>query len=213
MVQGGATSERYGSTGPGSTSTSLLCRLQAQDPEALASRQNSMGRWFTNLCRRFGLNPADAADVFQETFSAVSVSVGRFQKDQTQGRFRGWLWTITRNKIHDHYRSQAGREAAIGGTAAQRNLAELPAQLAEPPTDTEDLAATGQPVPTGPGNGPRRVRRRTWDAFGESWSGSTRPARSRPTWASRPTPCIRRNRACCAASRGARRCDRVRAIE
>ena len=50
-------------------------------------------------------------NVVQEVFSAVSSNIARFQRDRAGGRFRGWLWTITRNKIQDHYRSRpAGKK-------------------------------------------------------------------------------------------------------
>jgi RNA polymerase sigma-70 factor (ECF subfamily) len=139
--------------------------LQAHDPESWRQLTKLYGPLVYYWCRRFGLNPTDAADVFQETFSAVSISVDRFQKDQARGRFRGWLWTITRNKIHDHFRSQAGREGAVGGTEAQRGLAELPEQLAESPIDAEDRGQLGSLFQRALETVRAEFESRTWDAF------------------------------------------------
>lgn len=40
--------------------------------------------------------------------------------------FRGWLWTISRNKITDHFRRYQAGVQARGGTDAQRQLAQTP---------------------------------------------------------------------------------------
>ena len=35
-----------------------------------------------------------------------------FKRDSSDGSFRGWLRTITNNKIRDHFRRQSGKAAA-----------------------------------------------------------------------------------------------------
>jgi RNA polymerase sigma-70 factor (ECF subfamily) len=72
------------------------------------------------------LQAADAADVVQEVFSAVAASVADFRGQRRQGSFRAWLRSITRNKIHDHFRRGRGRPEARGGTSAQRQLLQMP---------------------------------------------------------------------------------------
>jgi RNA polymerase sigma-70 factor (ECF subfamily) len=84
-------------------------------------------RW----CRRAGLRAEDAADVGQEVFAAVARSVARFRRDRQADSFRGWLWTITRSKLHDHWRSRAGEPEPAGGTTAQQRLQEAPDPLTE----------------------------------------------------------------------------------
>lgn len=49
------------------------------------------------------------------------------RRDRPGDTFRGWLATITRNKIRDHYRAVKVRVAATGGTDAQRRLLEATA--------------------------------------------------------------------------------------
>ena len=53
-----------------------------------------------------GLQGADADDVRQEIFHAVSVSLPAFHRDRPGDTFRGWLRGITRNKLLDHFRRQ-----------------------------------------------------------------------------------------------------------
>jgi RNA polymerase sigma-70 factor (ECF subfamily) len=75
-------------------------------------------RW----CREVGLQEADAFDVGQEVFRAVWSKIGEFRRTEPGSSFRGWLRVITRNKLYDFLRGQAGTAQAVGGTEAQRLL-------------------------------------------------------------------------------------------
>src|SRR5262249_25540250 len=55
----------------------------------------------------------DAADLSQEAFLAVARHVGRFRHEQPGDAFRGWLFTIVRNKIRD--RARRAQLAGVGG--------------------------------------------------------------------------------------------------
>ena len=64
--------------------------------------------------------------------------IAGFHKEDPSDTFRGWLRTITRNKVYDHLRRESRHPHATGGTTAQLRLSELPAEsvaseLAEPP--------------------------------------------------------------------------------
>ena len=72
-------------------------------------------------CRRRGLREADAADIVQDVFQAVATHLQPFRKQEPADTFRGWLRTITENKIHDHFRRTAHETDAVGGT--ERNTA------------------------------------------------------------------------------------------
>jgi len=85
----------------------------------------SVYRW----CRKAGLQTDDASDVAQEVFRSVADNLGQFRHDRPGDSFRGWLWTITRNKIYDHFRAMKARPDAAGGTTVQRRFRELPETL------------------------------------------------------------------------------------
>jgi RNA polymerase sigma-70 factor (ECF subfamily) len=73
------------------------------------------------------LQPSDAADVLQEVFQAVTRGLVSFRREREEDTFRGWLWTIARNKLRDHHRRRQDRPQAIGGSEAQAQLAEIAA--------------------------------------------------------------------------------------
>jgi RNA polymerase sigma-70 factor (ECF subfamily) len=77
-------------------------------------------------CRGAGVSEADAADVSQEVFAAVARHIADFRRERPGDSFRGWLWTITRNKVRDHWRRQADRVKAAGGTTAQQVMNQVP---------------------------------------------------------------------------------------
>jgi len=109
-----------------STSRSLIERVQQRDPEAwrrfAALYTPIVYRWI----KRQGLRDHDAADVAQEVFQAVVQSIERFARREPGDSLRGWLWTITRSKVCDHFRRQQSRPAAEGGSSARQQFNELP---------------------------------------------------------------------------------------
>ncbi|QDT47359.1 RNA polymerase sigma factor CnrH [Symmachiella dynata] len=125
-----------------STSSSLISRVRRQEPAAWARLSELYGPLVYHWCRRTGLAAEDAADVVQEVFRAVSIAITSFHDDRDGDTFRGWLWTITRNKIRDFARYQHGKPQAAGGTAAHAQLIEVPDR--EP--DTEEGSPTSPPV-------------------------------------------------------------------
>ncbi|MBW3540055.1 MAG: sigma-70 family RNA polymerase sigma factor [Planctomycetes bacterium] len=119
---------------PPSTSTGLLDRARARDPEGWRRLSSVYGPAVYGWARHCGLQPADAADVVQEVFAAVWRKIDGFRKDRPGDTFRGWLWTIARNKIRDHFRRLESRPAAAGGSDARRLLEQMPELSAvEPP--------------------------------------------------------------------------------
>lgn len=129
-----------GSASSGNTSRSLLARVLEREPAAWERLVGLYAPLVLHWCRRHELQESDAADVFQEVFQAVAQHVGTFRKEGSRDTFRGWLRTITQNKIHDHFRRR-GREAqAAGGTEAQQRLADVPESLHEPQEPIEDAA-------------------------------------------------------------------------
>lgn len=111
------------------TSPSLLGRATSGDSQAWQRMVQIYGPLVYSWARRTGLQPQDAADVTQETFAAVSNRLQGYDAQRTGATFRGWLWTITRNKAADLVRNQQAQPGARGGST---NLANLNAVHAKP---------------------------------------------------------------------------------
>jgi RNA polymerase sigma-70 factor (ECF subfamily) len=100
------------------------------------------GPLVAHWCRRCGLDTHETADCLQEVLASVATALGSYQPRDTSGAFRGWLWTITRNKVRDHARKKSRQPKATGGSAAQQALDNLADQIPLPdaePTDAEQL--------------------------------------------------------------------------
>ena len=109
-------------SGPvGSTASSLLERARQQTPGAWERLTTLYGPLVYSWSRRAGLQAEDAADVVQDVFRAVVIHLSGFRRERSGDSFRGWLWTITQNKIRDLRRRQAGRPEAVGGTDAHHD--------------------------------------------------------------------------------------------
>ena len=113
----------------GSTSSSFLDRVKARDNEAwrrLAGVYGISGSLLvpTRRC------PArqDCADICQDVFRAVAANIDGFQRDQSRGTFRGWLRTITRSKVEDHFRQKKRQPPAkaTGGSDAYERILAIP---------------------------------------------------------------------------------------
>jgi RNA polymerase sigma-70 factor (ECF subfamily) len=74
------------------------------------------------FARKRGLQDADAADLMQDVMRAVSAAIGRLDYDPNQGTFRGWLFTITRNKVFNFLSARRIRPQGSGDTTTNRML-------------------------------------------------------------------------------------------
>ena len=154
-------------TGETSSSTSrLLVRVRAQDPLAWQRLVELYGPLVHAWCRRGLDREEDRADVFQEVFRAVAIHVGEFRNDRPGDSFRGWLATITRNKVRDHCRRQAGRPQAVGGSAAHQAFQEVPElpELDEAESMSEQTALVSRALNLIRGD----FEEATWQAFWRS---------------------------------------------
>src|SRR5262245_21080931 len=109
------------------TRASLLARLG--DPEDRAAWRQFVelyGSLVYGFARRRGLQDADAADLTQDVFLAVSRAMGRWRYDRERGSFRGWLYGLTRNKVAAFLQGRQGQPVGSGDTDAHRRLAEEP---------------------------------------------------------------------------------------
>ncbi len=122
------------------TSRSLLVQVKHDDPKAWERLVTLYSPLVYYWCRGWRLQAHDAADVVQEVFQSVATRVNDFRKERTTDTFRGWLRTITRNKVYDHFRRVGRQPAAIGGTEAQGNLADVPAEIDNDDPSSNDVA-------------------------------------------------------------------------
>jgi RNA polymerase sigma factor (sigma-70 family) len=74
------------------------------------------------FARKRGLQDADAADVMQDVMRSVSGAIARLDYDRNQGTFRGWLFTISRNKIYNFLSARRIRPQAAGDSSVDRIL-------------------------------------------------------------------------------------------
>ena len=89
------------------TRPSLLVRIRdVADREAWRQFVELYAPLVYRFARRRGLQDADAADLTQEVLQAVARGSGRLEYDPRRGTFRGWLFTVARNKLHTFLRKQ-----------------------------------------------------------------------------------------------------------
>lgn len=104
--------------------TSLLLRLKENEAQAWTELVELYAPLIFHWCRVCKLESADAADIMQEVFSSASRGISTF-KPSPNGSLRGWLWTITQNKIRDLCRRNDGAPPAAGETTLARNIFQL----------------------------------------------------------------------------------------
>jgi RNA polymerase sigma-70 factor (ECF subfamily) len=160
-----------------SVSSTLLDQLRSGRPEAWERLVRLYSPVVYRWCRRSGLAAEDAADVLQEVLSAVMLHLPDFHRDGPQDSFGGWLATITRNKVRDHYRRRHGRAEAQGGSTAQRQLSEIP----QPPEPSEESIRPDAESAAWLSRGALEAIRaefeaRTWQAFWQTTVDGQPPA-------------------------------------
>jgi RNA polymerase sigma-70 factor (ECF subfamily) len=109
-----------------STSRSLIAGAQLADQAAWERLVGLYAPLVSAWCRRLRVAEQDHLDLVQEVFAAVAGHLARFQKSKPGDTFRGWLATITRNKVHDYYRRRTAEPQAVGGTEASQQAAAVP---------------------------------------------------------------------------------------
>jgi RNA polymerase sigma-70 factor (ECF subfamily) len=105
-----------------STDLTLLDRVKNQDERAWRLLVAWAGPLVHYWCRAHDLTKEDRAEIFQEVFLAVLRNIGAFQRADRRGSFRGWLRTITTNKILDLARQRIKNPEATGGSSAYQRL-------------------------------------------------------------------------------------------
>src|SRR5215469_11222746 len=84
------------------TRPSLLVRIRdAGDRTAWLQFVDVYAPLVYRFARKRGLQDADAADLTQEVLQAVAGASRRLEYDPGRGTFRGWLFPVARNRLHN----------------------------------------------------------------------------------------------------------------
>ena len=147
---------------PSATPSSLLERLRTTDDGHAWERLLKLyGPTVTGWCRRAGVSAEDSADIRQEVFMAVARGIVGFRKDRPADSFRGWLYTITRRRVLDHWRRAARRPQATGGSEVHDQLTDAPETVPPEPDGVETWEEFQRGVQLIRGE----FEERTWEAF------------------------------------------------
>lgn len=103
-----------------SSASSLLAGVRQRDPDAWRRLTAIYGPAVFEWGRRAGLQPADAADVLQQTFASVAGGIDHVQWDRPGDTFRGWLWTVFNSRLMDFYRQRRRQPQAVGDSEVKR---------------------------------------------------------------------------------------------
>lgn len=125
---------------PPPTRVTLLARLKdGGDVVAWGEFVKLYGPVVYGFARKRGLQDADAADLMQEVLRSVARTADKMVYDPNRGTFRGWLYTVTRNKIYNFLSSQRNKPRGVGDTASHERLESLPDRDSQQPDADWDI--------------------------------------------------------------------------
>ena len=114
------------------TRPSLLLRLKdAQDQRSWSEFLAIYEPLVLQIVRNRGLQDADAREVTQDVFVAISRAIARWEDDPARGSFRGWLSTITRNLVVNFLIRQSRHPRGSGDSQFQLWLETQPSPDSE----------------------------------------------------------------------------------
>jgi RNA polymerase sigma factor (sigma-70 family) len=147
------------------TRASLLVRIRNRDDgQAWSQFVELYAPLVYGFARWHGLQDADASDLTQDVLQSVARAARNLDYDPARGSFRGWLFTIVRNKLRDLAARRCRQVHGTGDTNVQNLLDNQPALEAEESAIWEQeherrlFAWAGEQVS-------REVHSTTWQAF------------------------------------------------
>ena len=115
------------------TSASLLLRIRDRGDHAAWSRFVEVYQPLIHgFARKHGLQEADAADLTQEVLRAVARAAERLDYDPRRGTFRGWLFTVVRNKLRNFLEARQRQVQGSGDTGVLEALNAQPTPIDGP---------------------------------------------------------------------------------
>ena len=97
----------------GTISSSLLVGVRSFRADSWRRLVHIYGPLVYHWCVKAGLPRQDAEDLGQEVFRAVAGRIDQFERKTSKDTFGGWLRTITRHKVADHWRKQSRQPNTI----------------------------------------------------------------------------------------------------
>jgi RNA polymerase sigma-70 factor (ECF subfamily) len=120
------------------TRPSLLVRLRdPRDDQAWSQFVEVYAPLVYGYARKHGLQDADAADLTQDVLRAVARAADDLVYDPRRGSFRGWLFTVARNKLHNFLTRQRRHPRGTGDSGVKELLEAQPAPEDEAQWDQE----------------------------------------------------------------------------
>lgn len=147
------------------TRPSLLLRLRDwQDQQAWTQFVEVYAPPIYGFLRKRGLQDADAADLTQSCLRQVASHVGSLEYDPRRDSFRGWLFTIVRNKLRDFHDQPHRLYQGSGDSQVQRLLENTIAPEADEAAEWEREYQAGLLAWAAEQVRPQ-VQETTWQAF------------------------------------------------
>lgn len=153
------------------TRASLLVRIRdSRDAQAWCQFVELYAPLIHGFARKHGLQDADAADLTQEVLGSVVRSIRELKYDPRRGAFRGWLFTIVRNRVRNFLTRRRPFEQGSGDTGTHNLLMEQPDSSEDCDASWENeyqrqlFACAAKQVQT-------RVHDCTWQAFWQTAVG------------------------------------------
>jgi RNA polymerase sigma-70 factor (ECF subfamily) len=147
------------------TQPSLLLRIRdPRDAQAWARFVDLYTPFLYSVCKKQGLQPADAADVAQDVMRTVAAAIPRFSYDPGRGSFRNWLFSVARSRVNDFFRARRRQPVGTGESAVHALL-------------------EAEPDPSGEADWEQSWRRHVLAWAAERVRGEFEPATWRAFWA------------------------------
>lgn len=135
---------------PSTISSGLLADVCRRDSGAWQRFVGLYGPLVYRWCRESGLQRHAAEDVVQDVFCSILSGITKFRRRTKDDTFRGWLRTVTNNKIHDAARKRSRQPVVPGQIEASRlESTDLLVTNDEPPSSSSASSSSAQPSVVG----------------------------------------------------------------
>lgn len=113
------------------TSMTLLDKARQHDEAAWETIVKLYAPLVYRWCKSAGMSYHDIENLSQEVFTIAYRKLDRFRKESESDSFRGWLYTLVRNKRIDWLRKHKNDVDAIGGSQVMMLQQQIPDYISE----------------------------------------------------------------------------------